>query len=637
MRQTARTVALEAIRRVTDEGAYSTIVVPGRARRARGWTSATGRSRPTSRSARSGTSLPIDWALDRVATRPVARMSPGRAHRAAARRRTRCCSPTSRRTPRSARRSGSRATASAGSSNAVLRRARVATRRRGPTGRTRPTSRCAPGWRRGRSGARAAAPARRGRSRRARRSPRTRRCALRTNTDRSSSRRFARGACATPGREPAAAHARPRVLPARRRRPRTASRLRARAGSRSRTRPRRSSCAPSTRSRATACSTPARRRAARPRTRRRSSASDGLVVGADVHPGRVGSIRKGAGAARGCTRRARPGRDAPRPCGGPFDRILVDAPCSGLGSARRRPELLWRKRAGRAQRARADPGGDRRGARRSAAAGRPARLLGVHLPASRDRRGRRRDRPPSARPRARGDRRARTARPSAVRLWPHRHGSDGMFVAAFTQEGAKAAGYDGARGEARRIDPVRRPRASRRPGQARRAACRSHPHRHHGRAFRTSHRAGHGGGRFLAAAHRSHPARPPHGRRSRAVLRGARRGRPRRRVVPPRGGRRRRCRRSTKARAAGLGVGVTLNMETPVEAVFPYLDQRRRRDAHEHPAGVERADARPRACTRGSKPCAARSTAGASTSTSRSTAASRSTTPGAPSTPAPRC
>jgi 16S rRNA (cytosine967-C5)-methyltransferase len=27
---------------------------------------------------------------------------------------------------------------------------------------------------------------------------------------------------------------------------------------------------------------------------------------------------------------------------GPFDRILVDAPCSGLGAARRRPELLWR-------------------------------------------------------------------------------------------------------------------------------------------------------------------------------------------------------------------------------------------------------------------------------------------------------
>jgi 16S rRNA (cytosine967-C5)-methyltransferase len=29
---------------------------------------------------------------------------------------------------------------------------------------------------------------------------------------------------------------------------------------------------------------------------------------------------------------------------GPFDAVLVDAPCSGLGAARRRPELLWRPR-----------------------------------------------------------------------------------------------------------------------------------------------------------------------------------------------------------------------------------------------------------------------------------------------------
>ena len=35
----------------------------------------------------------------------------------------------------------------------------------------------------------------------------------------------------------------------------------------------------------------------------------------------------------------------PRPAvRGPFDRVLVDAPCSGIGSARRRPELLWRAR-----------------------------------------------------------------------------------------------------------------------------------------------------------------------------------------------------------------------------------------------------------------------------------------------------
>ncbi|HVF08364.1 MAG TPA: transcription antitermination factor NusB, partial [Actinomycetota bacterium] len=75
MKQTARTVALEAIRRVTDEGGYSTIVVPG----------ALGRSRLDERDRAFATDLAfgtirrlpaIDWALDGVASRPVARMSP---------------------------------------------------------------------------------------------------------------------------------------------------------------------------------------------------------------------------------------------------------------------------------------------------------------------------------------------------------------------------------------------------------------------------------------------------------------------------------------------------------------------------------------------------------------------------------
>ncbi|MDP8955424.1 MAG: 16S rRNA (cytosine(967)-C(5))-methyltransferase RsmB [Actinomycetota bacterium] len=36
-------------------------------------------------------------------------------------------------------------------------------------------------------------------------------------------------------------------------------------------------------------------------------------------------------------------QDATRPAvSGPFDAVLVDAPCSGVGAARRRPELLWR-------------------------------------------------------------------------------------------------------------------------------------------------------------------------------------------------------------------------------------------------------------------------------------------------------
>jgi 16S rRNA (cytosine967-C5)-methyltransferase len=31
---------------------------------------------------------------------------------------------------------------------------------------------------------------------------------------------------------------------------------------------------------------------------------------------------------------------------GTFDRVLVDAPCSGLGALRRRPESRWRRRPG---------------------------------------------------------------------------------------------------------------------------------------------------------------------------------------------------------------------------------------------------------------------------------------------------
>ena len=36
------------------------------------------------------------------------------------------------------------------------------------------------------------------------------------------------------------------------------------------------------------------------------------------------------------------GREAPLP-EGVFDRVLVDAPCTGLGALRRRPESRWRR------------------------------------------------------------------------------------------------------------------------------------------------------------------------------------------------------------------------------------------------------------------------------------------------------
>jgi 16S rRNA (cytosine967-C5)-methyltransferase len=68
---------------------------------------------------------------------------------------------------------------------------------------------------------------------------------------------------------------------------------------------------------------------------------EGLVVAADARPGRTRLVLRSA------RRLGAPVRtlvqDARRPAVGvQFDAALVDAPCSGLGAARRRPELLWR-------------------------------------------------------------------------------------------------------------------------------------------------------------------------------------------------------------------------------------------------------------------------------------------------------
>ncbi|MGH2657193.1 MAG: 16S rRNA (cytosine(967)-C(5))-methyltransferase RsmB [Actinomycetota bacterium] len=69
----------------------------------------------------------------------------------------------------------------------------------------------------------------------------------------------------------------------------------------------------------------------------------GAVVAADVSPRRLGLARRAA-ARLGVTARLvvqDGGRPALREG---FDRVLVDAPCTGMGAARRRPELLWRPR-----------------------------------------------------------------------------------------------------------------------------------------------------------------------------------------------------------------------------------------------------------------------------------------------------
>ena len=128
-----------------------------------------------------------------------------------------------------------------------------------------------------------------------------------------------------------------------------------------------------------------------------------------------------------------------------FDRILVDAPCTGLGALRRRPEARWRKRPGDVpalttlQRELADaavaalaPGGLLAYATCSPHPAETrmlvADLLAAHgerlrpLPTARILTGICRTDP------GLGD-------TTVVQLWPHRHGTDAMFLALFEARG----------------------------------------------------------------------------------------------------------------------------------------------------------------------------------------------------------
>ena len=194
---------------------------------------------------------------------------------------------------------------------------------------------------------------------------------------------------------------------------------------------------------ARACSTsaprPAARRLAAAGTRRPRRAGRG-ARSASRRP--CASPRRGRSAR--AARRAGPRRRA-RNCrsrtSARFDAVLVDAPCSGLGTLRQHPEIRWRRQPAdvaalaalqtRAPRRRLLPrpsrrgtglrhlhdlrGGERRRRRRL-----PRRARRVHA-----RRLRARFSPPAAHD---ADRRAR--RP---RTFPHRHGLDGFFARASTE------------------------------------------------------------------------------------------------------------------------------------------------------------------------------------------------------------
>lgn len=156
----------------------------------------------------------------------------------------------------------------------------------------------------------------------------------------------------------------------------------------------------------------------------------GRVVAIEVLPRRAEMVRRAAARLRVPITVVIGDARAPALAPGSFDAVLVDAPCSGLGAARRRPELLWR------------PSKERLAAL--------ARLQVAILVGASDlvRPGGHLVYSVCTYPRAETDAAVRAFRakradfePLVVpgpdgpapthRLWPHRHGTDAMFFAGF--------------------------------------------------------------------------------------------------------------------------------------------------------------------------------------------------------------
>jgi 16S rRNA (cytosine967-C5)-methyltransferase len=155
----------------------------------------------------------------------------------------------------------------------------------------------------------------------------------------------------------------------------------------------------------------------------------GLTVAADASHTRARLARDEA--RRLGVRELALAQDGRRPAlKGSFDRILVDAPCSGLGAARRRPELLWRVGphdlsalarlqvailAGVAELLK--PGGTLVYAVCTFPRAETDAVCDAIVRHRRDLEPEPMEGPDGPRER--------------LRLWPHRHGTDAMFIAAF--------------------------------------------------------------------------------------------------------------------------------------------------------------------------------------------------------------
>ena len=70
----------------------------------------------------------------------------------------------------------------------------------------------------------------------------------------------------------------------------------------------------------------------------------GEVVAVERHPGRASALERTRARMRASCVRVEVGDAAIPRTDGPFDKILVDPPCSGLGTLQSRPDLRWRAR-----------------------------------------------------------------------------------------------------------------------------------------------------------------------------------------------------------------------------------------------------------------------------------------------------
>jgi 16S rRNA (cytosine967-C5)-methyltransferase len=159
----------------------------------------------------------------------------------------------------------------------------------------------------------------------------------------------------------------------------------------------------------------------------------GTLLAADLAPHRAGLVRQATSGDPAATVIV---ADATRPAwrAGSFDRVLLDAPCTGLGALRRRPEIRWRRQPSDVDRLQQLQQELLRAAIEST---RPGGVIGYatcspHLAETSE--------VVRSIASARSDIEEIDVRPlltgvpdlgdgPSVQLWPHRHGTDAMFLA----------------------------------------------------------------------------------------------------------------------------------------------------------------------------------------------------------------